>query len=102
MPLSAGPLKGRVFNPSDVSSLPSFVARMPEEARVAWCEAETARWRIVGTCSFCDRELVEGERIPHRMTHADPKVASAAMTAIQRGPVVARGVLELLREVLED
>lgn len=102
----AGTLKGHVFDPADADTMPSFIVNsrtMSAEQKREWAEAETKRYAIVGTCDRCDppRDLIEGEQIPHRMSHASPKAASAAMTVLQRGPDVAAEAFALLREVLE-
>lgn len=97
-----GTPKGHVFDADNPETLPSFIARRSMEERRAFAEAETERYRIVAACERCGRELIEGEQIPHRMSHEDPKVASAAMTAIQRGPDVARAAARLILEVLGE
>jgi len=95
-----GSLVGHVFDADNPETLPSFVLRMTPDARRAWAQEQTERYRVVATCAICGRELIEGEQVPHRMTHASPKAASAAMTVYQRGPAVAREALELLHEIL--
>lgn len=102
MKLQGASLVGHVFSVDDPDSLPSFVRRMSVEQQRAWAEAETERYRVVEECAICQRSLIEGEQIPHRMSHEDAKVASAAMTAIQRGPDVARRAARLILEVLGE
>lgn len=102
MKLQGTSLVGHVFNVDVPDSLPSFVFRMPVSQRGPWAEAQTERYRVIEECSRCGRALTEGEQIPHRMSHEEAKVASAAMTAIQRGPETARAVARLILEVLGE
>ena len=102
MKLQSGSLKGHVFDAENPETLPSFIARASVEDRRKFAEAETERYRIVEECSRCGEPLTNGEQIPHRMTHEPARVASAAMTAIQRGPETARAAARLILEVLGE
>lgn len=94
---------GHVFDPNQPESLPSPARKLSRPELEAWCERETERYRVVAVCPVCERKLIAGEQIPHRLKHAScGRVRSAAGTVLQLPPELARKAYQLIGELLEE
>lgn len=93
------------FDPATPENLPSYVRRMPEADRIAWCANETIRQATVTTCLApgCGRQLKDGEQIPHNLRHAsNGRVRSAAGTVLNLTPEEAREAVALAAMLLDE
>jgi hypothetical protein len=96
-------LKGHVFDPQKVETLPRAWRNFAEARRALLAERETARYAIVETCKVCKAPLIAEELIAHKTKHISPKnkVRSLVRELVELSPEVRKAVLDGVKEIIK-